>query len=114
MPSFDSQNSEETPNTAVPLVAEDKSVQCEHGEDLVDVEFWMKLNKLLEYLQKLETNNKTGDHEVLGTFSLERLASEGDRWRNLLRKSVSNVLRIQNTISESWGRQGRTGQSAVS
>ena len=54
-------------------------------------------------MQKLENNN-TGDHEVLGTFSLERLASEGNKWRNLLRKSVSNVVRIQNTISEGQNR----------
>ena len=116
MPSFDSQNSEEIPTycDAMKTVQEaaviqednplDKSVQCQSGEDLFDLDFWKKLNHLLEYLQKLE-NNRTGDHEVMGTFSLERLASEGNKWRNILRKSVSNVVRIQNTISENT--QGR-------
>ena len=107
MPSFDSQNSEEIPVQVVhednPL---DKSVQCQSGEDLFDVDFWEKLSKLLEYLQKLENNN-TGDHEVLGTFSLERLASEGSKWRNLLRKSVSNVLRIHNAIAENTQERGQ-------
>ena len=115
MPSFDSQNSEEIPTfcDVMKTVDEvevqednplDKSVQCQSGEDLFDLDFWKKLNHLLEYLQKLE-NNRTGDHEVMGTFSLERLASEGNKWRNILRKSVSNVVRIQNTISENT--QGR-------
>ena len=116
MPSFDSQNSEEIPTFCdvmktvdeVEVIQEDnpldKSVQCQSGEDLFDLDFWKKLNHLLEYLQKLE-NNRTGDHEVMGTFSLERLASEGNKWRNILRKSVSNVVRIQNTISENT--QGR-------
>ena len=115
MPSFDSQNSEEIPTfcDVMKTVDEvevqednplDKSVQCQSGEDLFDLDFWKKLNHLLEYLQKLE-NNRTGDHEVMGTFSLERLASEGNKWRNILRKSVSNVVRIQNIISENT--QGR-------
>ena len=116
MPSFDSQNSEEIPTFCdvmktvdeVEVIQEDnpldKSVQCQSGEDLFDLDFWKKLNHLLEYLQKLE-NNRTGDHEVMGTFSLERLASEGNKWRNILRKSVSNVVRIQNIISENT--QGR-------
>ena len=118
MPSFDSQNSEEIPTCCdltktvekVEVIQEDnpldKSVQCQAGEDLFDGDFWAKLNKLLEYLQRLENNN-AGDHEVLGTFSLERLASEGDKWRNILRKSVSNVVRIQNTISENTRDRGR-------
>ena len=118
MPSLDSQNSEEIPTCCdvMKTVEEgqvvqednplDKSVQCQSGEDLFDVDFWEKLTKLLEYLQKLENNN-TGDHEVLGTFSLERLASEGSKWRNLLRKSVSNVLRIHNAIAENTQERGQ-------
>lgn len=118
MPSFDSQNSEEIPTCCdvmktveeVEGVEEDnpldKSVQCQSGQDLFDVDFWEKLNKLLECLQKLENNN-SGDHEVLGTFSLERLASEGSKWRNLLRKSVSNVVRIHNTIAENTQELGQ-------
>ena len=121
MPSFDSQNSEENPTNCdngdlrktveeVPVIQQDnpldKSVQCQTGQELFDVDFWKKLNKLLEYLQKLENNN-AGDHEVLDTFSLERLASEGNKWRNILRKSVSNVLRIQNTISENTQDRGQ-------
>ena len=125
MPSFDSQNSEEIPTfcDALKTVQEveviqeenplDKSVQCQSGEDLFDLEFWRKLNKLLEYLQKLENNN-TGDHEVLGTFSLERLASEGNKWRDLLRKSVSNVVRIQNTISENSKDRGECQDRGLS
>ena len=120
MPSFDSQNSEEIPTCCdvmktveeVEVVQEDnpldKSVQCQSGEDLFDVDFWEKLTKLLEYLQKLENNN-TGDHEVLDTFSRERLAREGNKWRNILRKSVSNVVRIQNIISENTQERGQVG-----
>ena len=108
MPSFDSQNSDEVQNNLSKSV-EDRSVQCEAGEDLADTEFWLKLNKLLEYLQRLETNNRIGDHEVLGTFSLERLAWEADKWRKILRQSVSNVLRIQNTISDTSRSEGPCG-----
>ena len=104
MPSFDSQNSEEVPSSLTKTVeersVEERSVECQAGGDLADVEFWLKLTKLLESLQRLETNTRTGDRAVLGTFSLDRLHSEGHRWRNILRKSVSNVLRIHDTICE--------------
>ena len=109
MPSFDSQNSDEVQNTVSKSV-EERSVQCEAGEDLTDAEFWLKLNKLLEHLQRLETNNRIGDHEVLGTFSLERLTCEERKWRKILRQSVSNVLRIQNTLSETCRSEEEHGQ----
>ena len=56
------------------------------------------MSRLLERLQGLETAS-TGDHEVLQQLSRERLLQERRKWLELLRKSLSNVVRIQSTLS---------------
>ena len=51
------------------------------------------MSRLLERLQGLETAS-TGDHEVLQQLSRERLLLERRKWLEVLRKSLSNVVRI--------------------
>ena len=56
------------------------------------------MSRLLERLQGLETAS-TGDHEVLQQLSRDRLLLERRKWLEVLRKSLSNVVRIQSTLS---------------
>ena len=91
MPSFDSHTSEEqnqVEEATAGLVPEDRDI----GE----------MSKLLEQLQRLEVNI-SGDHEVMEKFSLERIVIERRKWLEVLRKSLSNVLRIQNALKLSEG-----------
>jgi len=89
MPSFDSHTSEEH---------QQDSVVADLSEtDLREVRVVTELSRLLEKLQSLEIN-ACGDHEVLETFSVERIMVERNKWLEILRKSLSNVLRIQQAL----------------
>ena len=96
MPSFDSHTSEEV-NIAIEeqINENDKSVQVSSDSNEVMIE----LTKVLKHLQSVETIVSGGDHEVLEQFTLERLVLERNKWMQMLRKSLSNVLRIQNTLT---------------
>ena len=97
MPSFDSQISEDVQNTEV-----DQS--CDQQEKVKNVcDISEDMRSLLEKLQSFEMS-ASGDHEVLQQFTLERLKLERKKWSEILRKSLSNVVRIQNTISNAFGK----------
>ena len=100
MPSFDSHTSEEV-NIAIEeqINENDKSVQVSSDSNEVMIE----LTKVLKHLQSVETIVSGGDHEVLEQFTLERLVLERNKWMQMLRKSLSNVLRIQNTLTNYQG-----------
>ena len=100
MPSFDSHTSEEV-NIAIEeqINENDKNVQVSSDSNEVMIE----LTKVLKHLQSVETIVSGGDHEVLEQFTLERLVLERNKWMQMLRKSLSNVLRIQNTLTNYQG-----------
>ena len=97
MPSFDSQLSEDVQNTEVDLSCD----QHDKVSSICDISEEMR--SLLEKLQSFEMS-ASGDHEVLQQFTLERLKLERKKWSDILRKSLSNVVRIQNTISNAFGK----------
>ena len=97
MPSFDSQISEDVQNAEVDLSCD----QQEKVKNVCDISEDMR--SLLEKLQSFEMS-ASGDHEVLQQFTLERLKLERKKWSEILRKSLSNVVRIQNTISNAFGK----------
>ena len=97
MPSFDSQISEDVQNTEVDLSCD----QRDKVKSICDISEEMR--SLLEKLQSFEMS-ASGDHEVLQQFTLERLKLERKKWSEILRKSLSNVVRIQNTISNAFGK----------
>ena len=101
MPSFDSHTSEEVHNPIEEQINENnKFVQVNSDSN----EVMLELSKVLKHLQSVETIISSGDHEVLEQFTLERLVLERNKWMEMLRKSLSNVLRIQNTLIDSHGR----------
>ena len=102
MPSFDSHTSEEV-NVAIEeqIHENDKNIQV--SSDSND-EVMLELTKVLKHLQSVETIVSGGDHEVLQQFTRERLLLERNKWMEMLRKSLSNVLRIQNTLTNYQGR----------
>ena len=91
MPSFDSHTSEEqnqVGEASAGLIPEDRAI----GD----------METLLEQLQRLEVNI-SGDHEVMEKFSLDRIILERRKWLEVLRKSLSNVVRLQNALKLSGG-----------
>ena len=94
MPSFDSHTSEEHQQDSV--VADLSDTDLREGRVVTE------LSRLLEKLQSLEIN-ACGDHEVLETFSVERIMEERNKWLEILRKSLSNVLRIQQALEHNQG-----------
>ena len=94
MPSFDSHTSEEHQQDSV--VADLSDTDLREGRVVTE------LSRLLEKLQSLEIN-ACGDHEVLETFSVERIMVERNKWLEILRKSLSNVLRIQQALEHNQG-----------
>ena len=95
MPSFDSHTSEEQNQAeeAAGLISE---------QTLKEERAVSEMGKLLEQLQRLEVNI-SGDHEVMEKFSMERIVLERRKWLEVLRKSLSNVLRLQNALKLSEG-----------
>ena len=103
MPSFDSQISADEaqsegvnsdPRLTGNSIIESGNSICDIGDDM---------RCLLEKLQSFEMS-ASGDHEVLQKFTLERLDLEKKKWMEMLRKSLSNVVRIQNRISHALGK----------
>ena len=98
MPSFDSQISEDVQSTEV-------DPSCEQGDKVNSIcGISEEMRTLLEKLQSFEMS-ASGDHEVLQQFTMERLILERKKWSEILRKSLSNVVRIQNTISNAFGKE---------
>ena len=106
MPSFDSQLSEDVQSTEGDLNGD----QRDKVNSFCDISDEMR--SLLEKLQSFELS-ASGDHEVLQQLTLERLKLERKKWSEILRKSLSNVVRIQNTISNAFDKTSSPSSEAA-